>query len=78
MGQGSAAFRRLFLLCCQDIPGSPVVPHPSIRWSAWQDMAEGLVYLESLVGEKEIVFVGFPLKFEDGDGAPLRATALVY
>jgi kynurenine formamidase len=39
---------------------------------------EGLVNLESLVGEEEIVFVGFPLKFEDGDGGPMRAAALVY
>ena len=39
---------------------------------------EGLVNLESLVGEEEIVFVGFPLKFENGDGGPMRAAALVY
>ena len=39
---------------------------------------EGLVNLESLVGEEEIVFVGFPLKIEDGNGAPIRAAALVY
>jgi arylformamidase len=39
---------------------------------------EGLVNLESLVGEKEIVFVGFPLKIRDGNGAPMRAAALVY
>jgi kynurenine formamidase len=39
---------------------------------------EGLVNLESLVGEEEIVFVGFPLKFEAGDGGPMRAAALVY
>lgn len=39
---------------------------------------EGLVNLESLVGEDEIVFVGFPLKFVHGDGAPMRAAALLY
>jgi arylformamidase len=39
---------------------------------------EGLVNLERLVGENEIVFVGFPLKIQDGNGAPLRAAALVY
>jgi kynurenine formamidase len=39
---------------------------------------EGLVNLESLLGEEEIVFVGFPLKFEGGDGGPMRAAALVY
>jgi ketosteroid isomerase-like protein len=39
---------------------------------------EGLVNLESLVGEEEIVFVDFPLKFENGDGGPTRAAALLY
>ena len=39
---------------------------------------EGLVNLERLVGEEEIVFVGFPLKIQDGNGAPMRAAALVY
>jgi len=39
---------------------------------------EGLVNLESLVGEEEIVFAGFPLKIQDGNGAPMRAAALVY
>jgi kynurenine formamidase len=39
---------------------------------------EGLVNLEQLVHEDEVVFVGFPLKFEDGDGGPMRAAALVY
>lgn len=39
---------------------------------------EGLVNLERLVGKEEVVFVGFPLKFEDGDGGPMRAAALVY
>jgi kynurenine formamidase len=39
---------------------------------------EGLVNLESLAGEEEIVFVGFPLKIQDGNGAPMRAAALVY
>ena len=39
---------------------------------------EGLVNLEELVGEEEIVFVGFPLKFKNGDGGPMRAAALVY
>jgi len=39
---------------------------------------EGLVNLERLAGEEEIVFVGFPLKIRDGNGAPMRAAALVY
>ncbi len=39
---------------------------------------EGLANLESLVGAEEIVFIGFPLKIKDGNGAPLRAAALLY
>ena len=39
---------------------------------------EGLVNLERLVGETEIVFAGFPLKIQDANGAPLRAAALLY
>ena len=32
---------------------------------------EGLANLESLIGEEEIVFVGFPLKIKNGNGAQL-------
>ena len=39
---------------------------------------EGLVNLEELVGEVNIVFVGFPLKIKDGNAGPLRPAALVY
>ena len=39
---------------------------------------EGLVNLERIVGEDNIIFAGFPLKIQDGNGAPLRAAALVY
>ena len=39
---------------------------------------EGLVNLESIVDEEYVVFVGFPLKIENGTGAPIRAAALVY
>lgn len=39
---------------------------------------EGLANLEDLVGAEDIVFVGFPLKIKDGNGAPLRPAALVY
>lgn len=39
---------------------------------------EGLVNLEPLVDERRIVFVGFPLKIKDGNGAPIRAAALIY
>jgi len=39
---------------------------------------EVLTNLERLVGENDIVFVGFPLKFEDSNGSPLRPAALLY
>lgn len=39
---------------------------------------EGLTNLEDVVGLPDIVFVGFPIKLEDANGAPLRAVALVY
>lgn len=39
---------------------------------------EGLVNLESLLVEKHIVFVGFPLKIQNGNGGPMRAAALIY
>ena len=39
---------------------------------------EGLSNLETIVGEEKIVFVGFPLKIENGNGGPMRAVAFVY
>lgn len=39
---------------------------------------EGLVNLDALLGENNLVFVGFPLKVPDGDGSPIRAAAFVY
>jgi len=39
---------------------------------------EGLTNLEAIVDEQYVVFVGFPLKIEDGNGGPMRAVALVY
>ena len=39
---------------------------------------EGLVNLERIVGERRIIFAGFPLKIQGGNGGPLRAAALLY
>ncbi len=39
---------------------------------------EGLVNAERLVGESNVVFVGFPLKLKGGTGGLMRAAALVY
>jgi len=41
-------------------------------------VVEGLANLGHLLGERNIVFVGFPLSIADRSGAPLRAAALVY
>ncbi len=41
-------------------------------------VVEGLTNLGHLVGEKNIVFVGFPLAVADRSGAPMRAAALIY
>lgn len=39
---------------------------------------EGLTNLEAIVNEGNVVFVGFPLKIENGNGGPMRAVAFVY
>jgi kynurenine formamidase len=39
---------------------------------------EGLANVGHLIGEKNIIFVGFPLAIADRSGAPMRAAALVY
>lgn len=41
-------------------------------------VVEGLTNLAHLLGEKNIVFVGFPLSLANRSGAPMRAAALVY
>ncbi len=41
-------------------------------------VVEGLSNLGRLMGEKNIVFVGFPLALADRSGAPMRAVALVF
>lgn len=38
----------------------------------------GLVNLDSLVGEKKVLFVALPLPLSDATGSPVRASALVY
>ncbi len=39
---------------------------------------EGLANIGHVLGEKNIIFVGFPLALADRAGAPMRAAALVY
>lgn len=39
---------------------------------------EGLSNLDHILGEKNVVFMGFPLPVADRSGAPMRAAALIY
>ena len=39
---------------------------------------EALEDLSPLLEKKHVIFVGFPLKFENGNGSPIRAAAFVY
>lgn len=41
-------------------------------------VVQGLTNLGSLLGEKNVVFVGFPLAIADRGGAPMRAAALIF
>lgn len=41
-------------------------------------VVQGLTNLGSLLGEKNLVFVGFPLAIADRGGAPMRAAALIF
>ena len=38
----------------------------------------GLVNLDAIVREPRVAFVAFPLPITEGNGAPVRAAALVY
>jgi kynurenine formamidase len=73
------SIKRYFQLIEEGLTGSEnIAPEHYAFLSRDIPNIEGLANLESLVGEEEIVFVGFPLKIKDGNGAPLRAAALVY
>ena len=41
-------------------------------------VVEGLRNVNELVDESSVVFVGLPLRVEDGDGSPIRAAGFVY
>jgi kynurenine formamidase len=41
-------------------------------------VVEGLTNLGRLMGERNVVFVGFPLAIADRSGAPMRAAALIF
>ena len=39
---------------------------------------EGLEDISPLQGKENVIFIGFPLKFKEGNGSPIRAVAFVY
>ena len=39
---------------------------------------EELENLDSLLTERNVMFVGLPLKIKNGDASPVRAVALIY
>ncbi len=41
-------------------------------------MIEQLTNVENLVGEQNVVLVGFPLKVQGSNGSSIRAVALIY
>jgi kynurenine formamidase len=76
---GVCGFRRVYELLEEGITGSEnVLPEHYAFLSRDIPVIEGVVNLESLVSEENIVFVGFPLKIRDGNAGPIRAAALVY
>ncbi|MFQ5817000.1 MAG: cyclase family protein [Terriglobia bacterium] len=75
---GTVSLRRLpELLSSGKTPGEVGPEHLAFLTREIPNI-EGLTNLESLVGEPNVVFVGFPLKVKDSDGGLMRAAALVY
>lgn len=76
---GLCSLRRLYELLEEGVTGSQnVLPEHYAFLSRDIPAIEGLVNLESLVDKENVFFVGFPLKIKNGNGAPMRAAALVY
>jgi kynurenine formamidase len=74
-----ASLRNLGPTVARGLRGSAaVVPEHYAFLSREVPSIEGLVNLDSIVTEPRVVFVGFPLKIEDGNAGPMRAVALVY
>jgi len=62
----------------KDRPPEEVWAERLALFQAGIPVVEGLTNLAHLLGEKNIVFVGFPLALADSSGAPMRAAALIY
>ena len=75
----TGSFSRYGELAAQGLKGSAnVLPEHYALLSRGVQNIEGLINLGMLVGETDVVFVGFPLKLAGVSGGPMRAVALVY
>lgn len=72
------SFSRYADLMDKDRPLEEVWAERLAFFQAGIPVIEGLANLAHLMGEKNIVFVGFPLSIADRSGAPMRAAALIY
>jgi hypothetical protein len=70
----------LLTSCDQDTSRSPVKIVDLSPTITEIPVIEQLVNLNAIVGEEDVVFVGFPLKLtgKAGDAGVMRAVALVY
>ena len=74
----AASFLRLGALVEEDPSWEHVIPEHLAFLTREIPLIEGLANLDALVGEEEVVFVGFPLKIEGATGGLMRAAALIY
>lgn len=72
------SFRRLYELG-PDVTGyEDVAPVHHAFLSRDIPVMEQLVNVEQIVGRKDAIFVGLPLKIANGNGSPIRAAAFIY
>jgi len=72
------SFSRYADLMDKDRPPEEVWAERLVFFKAGIPVIEGLAHLGELLGERNIVFVGFPLPIADRAGAPMRAAALLF
>lgn len=73
------SFRRIYELMARGVKGyEELAPVHHAFLPRDIPVIEGLVNVEELLGESNSIFVGLPLKVQNGDGSPIRAAAFVY
>jgi len=72
------SFRRYGPLMEESLEPEHVAPEHQAFLGQGIPIIEGLVNAEELIGEDDVVFVGFPLRLENVTGGLMRAAALVY